>query len=168
MTGSTNAGEKSCPKALSRVKKRTPKLTIVNQCATATTGSRDMRVWPRNSRSKVRVRAPLSSPRSSGWPRRKVARKWLIVLTSRATATAVTPRHTTAATIWSALMPGSLLTREQALSDCDGRRGVTLVPFVPRRAAYALQGVCRVAADRGGARIMGVALATDNGMLEYV
>ncbi len=51
MSGSAKSGSKSWPKALSRVKKRTPKLTIVNQCATATTGSRDMRVWPRNSRS---------------------------------------------------------------------------------------------------------------------
>ena len=41
------------------MKNRTPKLTIVNQCATATTGSRDIRVWPRNSRSSVAGAGPL-------------------------------------------------------------------------------------------------------------
>ncbi len=110
MTGSRKAGKKSWPKAVIRVKKSTPKLIIVNQWATATTGRRDIRVWPRNSRSRVRVRAALSSPRSAGWPRRKVARKWFTVLTSSAMATAVTPMQTTAATICRALMGGSLLT----------------------------------------------------------
>ena len=66
MSGSANSGSASCPNALTRVKNSTPKLIIVNQCATATTGRRDMRVWPRNSRSSVTVRAPLSSVRSSG------------------------------------------------------------------------------------------------------
>ena len=46
------------------MKNSTPKLTIVNQCATATTGSRDIRVCPRNSRTSVTVRAPLSSVRA--------------------------------------------------------------------------------------------------------
>ena len=44
ISGSVHAGETSWPKALTRVKNSTPKLIIVNQCATATTGSRDIRV----------------------------------------------------------------------------------------------------------------------------
>ena len=56
ISGSAKVGENSCPYAVSRVKNSSPKETITNQCATATTGSRDIRVWPRNSRTSVRVR----------------------------------------------------------------------------------------------------------------
>ena len=44
ISGSAKSGFTSCPKAASSVKNRMPKLTIVNQCATATTGRRDIRV----------------------------------------------------------------------------------------------------------------------------
>ena len=53
ISGSWYAGSTSCPNALSSVKNSTPNETIVNQCATATTGSRDIRVCPRNSRNSV-------------------------------------------------------------------------------------------------------------------
>ena len=44
ITGSAQAGENSCPNAVTRVRKSSPKDTITNQCAAATTGSRDIRV----------------------------------------------------------------------------------------------------------------------------
>ena len=101
----------SWPNALSSVKNSTPKLIIVNQCAIATTGRRDILVWPRNSRSRVRVRSPgLSTRVASGWPSRNTLRKCRTVLVTRAMATAVTARHTTSATICRGDMAGSLLT----------------------------------------------------------
>ena len=68
ISGSTNSGSNSCPYAVISVKNSTPNATIVNQCATATSGSRDIRVCPRNSRTNVVVRAAGWSVRTSGGP----------------------------------------------------------------------------------------------------
>ena len=41
---------------MTRVKNSSPNQTNTNQCATAPTGSRDIRVWPSDSRTSVPVR----------------------------------------------------------------------------------------------------------------
>ncbi len=99
------------------MKNSTPKLIIVNQCATATTGSRDIRVCPRNSRNNVTVRAPLSPVRvGSGWPSRKTDRKCRTTRANSAIPTRVTTPQTTSATIWSADMAVTLLAGKRPLT----------------------------------------------------
>ena len=63
MTGSRASGRKSWRKALTRVENRMMNASAVTQWAAATTGSRLIRVWPRNSRARVHVRAAGSSLR---------------------------------------------------------------------------------------------------------
>ncbi len=107
ISGSAKVGENSCPYAVSRVKNSSPKETMTNQCATATTGSRDIRVWPRNSRTSVRVRVAGCPVRvGSAWPRRKTDTRPPSTLAKSATATAVTARHRRSATICRAGMLG--------------------------------------------------------------
>ena len=76
------------------MKNRIPNETIVNQCAIATTGSRAIRVCPRNSRTRVTVRAPGWSVRDSGWPIRTVRVIWAIARANSETATTITARQT--------------------------------------------------------------------------
>ena len=85
-----------------------PKLIIVNQCATATIGRRDMRVCPRNSRSNVTVRAPGLSVRFSGAPTLNRATICATARTSSETPMTVMTTQITAATIWRADMGPSL------------------------------------------------------------
>ncbi len=66
MRGSAKSGSKICPWAVTRVRNKMMNPIIVTQCATATRGSLAMRVWPRNSRISVIVRAPGSSERFVG------------------------------------------------------------------------------------------------------
>ena len=105
MRGSWNPGSTSWPNAVTSVRNSTPNETIVNQCATATTGRRDIRVCPRNSRTSVTVRAPGRSVRFVGCPSRNVATKRFTVWVNRAMALSVTATHTTSATICRTLMP---------------------------------------------------------------
>ena len=57
MTGSCQSGWMSWPNAVTSVPNSNMNDSAVNQCATATTGRRDMRVWPRNSLASVHERA---------------------------------------------------------------------------------------------------------------
>ncbi len=56
MTGSTQSAWKSWPKAWARVGGRVRKPTATNQWAMPTTPHLFMRVWPRNSRTRVTLR----------------------------------------------------------------------------------------------------------------
>ena len=94
ISGSAQDGENSWPNAVTRVTKSSPNDTITNQCAAATIGSRDIRVWPRNSLTRVIVRRPGRSVRvGSGRPRAKVDRNRITAWTNSATPVAVTARH---------------------------------------------------------------------------
>ncbi len=99
ISGRTNELSNSWPTALTRVRKRIPNDTIVNQCATATTGRRAIRVWPRNSRTRVTVRATGASVRASGWPIRTVRVIWAIARANSEMATTMTARQTTVTAI---------------------------------------------------------------------
>ncbi len=73
MTGRIQSASKSCPTALTIVRSREKKPTATNQCATPTMPQRFIRVWPRNSRTTVTVRAAGSSvrvPAGTGCPSR--------------------------------------------------------------------------------------------------
>src|SRR5665648_802697 len=123
ISGSAKCGSSNCPYAVSRVKNNSPKETMTNQCATATTGFRAIRVCPTISRTRVMVRVAgsLVRPRST-WPTVKVAMKRLIILANNATATAVTERQRTRATICRTRMDRSL--RSNTFRVASGREVV--------------------------------------------
>jgi hypothetical protein len=101
-------GSKIWPYAVTREKNRNPKLTMVNQWARATTGSRAIRVCPRNSRTSVVVRtAGLPVRVRSGSPSRTTCTMDAAARVSRATPAAVRARLTTMTAICSGVfIPG--------------------------------------------------------------
>lgn len=73
MIGSVQSALKSWPKAFAKVSTSERKAMAMNQCAAPTTFHRFIRVWPRNSRSTVTVRATRLSvrvPAGTSWPSR--------------------------------------------------------------------------------------------------
>ncbi|CAB4689860.1 unannotated protein [freshwater metagenome] len=73
--GIANSGEKSCPYAVTSVRKSEPKPTKTNQCAIPPMLHLRIRVCPSTSRTKVLTRSPRLFDRvGSAWPRRTIAR----------------------------------------------------------------------------------------------
>ena len=95
--GSAKLGENSWPKAVSRVKKSSPKPTMTNQCAAPTQVHWSIRVWPRDSLSRVTVRPIGSSERVAGWPTLITPIISRIALTNRVMPTAAMASETTMA-----------------------------------------------------------------------
>ncbi len=73
MIGISQSAWKSWPKALTIVRSSEKKPTATNQCAKPTMPQRFIRVWPRNSLTRVTVRwvgSPVRVPAGTGCPRR--------------------------------------------------------------------------------------------------
>ncbi len=96
--GSAKVGENSCPKAVTRVRKSSPKPTMTNQCAPPTQVHCSIRVCPSDSLSRFTDRASGASARLTGWPTLTTAIMSRIALTNSVVPTAAMDSEITIAT----------------------------------------------------------------------